>query len=290
MELCIDRLTKQYGKKIAVDRVSLNMTNGVYGLLGPNGSGKTTLMRMLADVLRPTSGEIAWNGTDILKLNEDYRDIIGYLPQDFGYYRDFTAIDFLLYLASIKGINKTDAKQKAAELLKTVGLENESRNKIKKFSGGMRQRLGIAQALLNDPSFLILDEPTAGLDPKERIRFRNLISDISGKRIVLLSTHIVSDIEYIANHVVMMKKGQFINQGSCFEIAQTATGKVWTIILNLKEAEIAKEKHNIASLRHIDGSVELRIISENCPHEKAVPTEPNIEDAYLYYFGEVNEA
>lgn len=289
MELCIDRVTKQYGKKIAVDRFSLNMGKGIYGLLGPNGAGKTTLMRMLVDILRPTSGEITWDGVNIHQLNEDYRDIIGYLPQDFGYYRDFTATDFLLYLAALKGIEKGTAKQKVPELLKVVGLESENKNKIKRFSGGMRQRLGIAQALLNDPEFLVLDEPTAGLDPKERIRFRNLISDIAGSRIVLLSTHIVSDIEYIADQVVVMKKGQLLKQGTSAEIAALATGKVWAVTLNNKEAEEIKTNHIIANLRHIENETELRIISDDCPHEKAVRVEPTLEDSYLYHFGEVNE-
>ena len=197
MELVIDRLTKQYRNRIAVDRVSVKMQQGVYGLLGANGAGKTTLMRMLCGILRPTGGTVAFDGMDVSE--EAYRAVLGYLPQDFGYYPEFNATDFLLYLAALKGIPRAQAKSR--------------RKKIKTFSGGMKQRLGIAQALLNDPQLLILDEPTAGLDPKERVRFRNLIERLGKDRVVLLSTHIVSDIEHIADQILMMKAGRLIYQG-----------------------------------------------------------------------------
>ncbi|MBQ5671491.1 MAG: ABC transporter ATP-binding protein [Oscillospiraceae bacterium] len=211
MELTIDRVTKQYKNRIAVDRVSAKLHQGVYGLLGANGAGKTTLMRMLCGILTPTSGTITFDGIDVSR--EEYRSILGYLPQDFGYYPEFTAMDFLLYLAALKGIPKAQAKRRAAELLELVSLQDVSKKKIKTFSGGMKQRLGIAQALLNDPQLLILDEPTAGLDPKERVRFRNLIEQLGKESIVLLSTHIVSDIEHIADEILMMKDGQLIYQG-----------------------------------------------------------------------------
>ena len=212
MELVIDRLTKQFQNKIAVDRVSLRLHSGVFGLLGANGAGKTTLMRMLCGILQPTSGTITFDGMDVSE--EDYRAILGYLPQDFGYSPEFTAMDFLLYMAALKGLSKQSAKRRANELLELVGLQDMGRKKIKTFSGGMKQRLGIAQALLNNPKLLILDEPTAGLDPKERVRFRNLIGQLGKDSIVLLSTHIVSDIEHIADEVLMMKDGNLIYHGA----------------------------------------------------------------------------
>jgi len=216
VELVIDRLTKQYKNKIAVDRISLTLKEGVYGLLGANGSGKTTLMRMICGILKPTSGEVKFNGIDVSE--EKYRVSLGYLPQEFGYYPEFSAYDFLLYMASLKGLTKHQAKDKAKELFELVSLSDVAHKKIKTFSGGMKQRLGIAQALLNNPKILILDEPTAGLDPNERIRFRNLISRLGKDRIVLLSTHIVSDVEYIASTILLMKNGQIIHKGHLKEI------------------------------------------------------------------------
>lgn len=211
MKLVIDRVSKQYQNRIAVDRVSATLQKGVYGLLGANGAGKTTLMRMLCGILKPTGGTITFDGIDVSE--EAYRAVLGYLPQDFGYYPEFSALDFLLYLAALKGIPKVQAKRKSRELLALVSLQEAEKKKIKTFSGGMKQRLGIAQALLNDPKLLILDEPTAGLDPKERVRFRDFIQTLGKDSIVLLSTHIVSDIEHIADEILMMKAGQLIYRG-----------------------------------------------------------------------------
>lgn len=211
MELSIDRLTKQYQNKIAVDRISLRLNTGIYGLLGANGAGKTTLMRIVCGILKPTSGTITFDGIDVSE--ERYRSMLGYLPQDFGYYPEFTGEDFLLYMAALKGMRKPQARRKTVELLKLVSLHDVAKKKIKTYSGGMKQRLGIAQALLNQPKLLVLDEPTAGLDPKERVRFRDLIKDLGKDSIVLLSTHIVSDIEHIADDILMMKSGQLIYQG-----------------------------------------------------------------------------
>ncbi|MCH5269359.1 MAG: ABC transporter ATP-binding protein [Lachnospiraceae bacterium] len=211
MELVIDRISKQYQNKIAVDRISLKLQKGVYGLLGANGAGKTTLMRMICGVLKPTGGTISFDNMDV--STEDYRAVLGYLPQEFGYYPEFRGEDFLFYMAALKGLSKSQAKQKVSELLKLVSLESDGKRKIKTYSGGMKQRLGIAQALLNDPKLLVLDEPTAGLDPKERVKFRNLIEELGKSSIILLSTHIVSDIEHIADTVLMMKDGQMIYQG-----------------------------------------------------------------------------
>ena len=211
MKLTVDRITKQYKNKIAVDRMSFELTQGVTGLLGANGAGKTTLMRMMCGILTPTSGEITADG--IAVNTENYRALLGYLPQDFGYYPEFSAKEFLEYMAALKGLEKKEAKDKISELLELVGLSDVARKKMKTFSGGMKQRVGIAQALLNDPAILILDEPTAGLDPKERVRFRELIEELGKKSIVLLSTHIVSDIEHIADKIIMMKDGSLIWQG-----------------------------------------------------------------------------
>ncbi len=209
--LCIDNITKKYQDRIVVEPISLKLTTGVYGLLGANGAGKTTLMRMICGILRPTSGQISLAGEPV--TSEAYRAMLGYLPQDFGYYPDFTGSEFLLYMAALKGLSKPQAREKSGELLKLVGLAEQSRKRIKTYSGGMKQRLGIAQALLNDPRLLVLDEPTAGLDPKERVRFRDLIARAGKSSIVLLSTHIVSDVEHIADSILMMKTGKLIYQG-----------------------------------------------------------------------------
>ena len=284
MELSLDRLTKHYGSKIAVDQVSATLEPGVYGLLGANGAGKTTLMRMMCAILESTFGEVFLDGKDVISMGEDYRNVLGYLPQDFGYYPNYTAMEFLMYVSALKGIPKKIAKKRAGELLEEVGLSHVADKKVKTFSGGMKQRVGIAQALLNNPEILILDEPTAGLDPKERVRFRNLLSDYAGDKIVILSTHIVSDIEAIADEVLLMKQGKFVLQGTVPQMVQKADGKVWELEVSSAEAKEWQTKSTVANLRHEGGQVVLRIISDDKPGDGAVPCEATLEDLYLYYF------
>lgn len=284
MELRIDRVTKNYGSKIACDRLSVTLEKGVYGLLGANGAGKTTLMRMMCGILSPTSGSISYDGIDVSR--EEYRDILGYLPQDFGYYPEFTAQDFMMYIAALKGIPKSRAKIKTAELLETVSLKNDAKKKIKTFSGGMKQRLGIAQALLNDPKILILDEPTAGLDPKERVKFRNIISRLGADRIILLSTHIVSDIEHIANTIMIMKSGRLIHEGSLEDIISVIRGKVWECTVPQETADRLTEKYPVINTRNENGKIFLRLVCDEKPCEGAENTEAALEDLYLYYFSE----
>ena len=285
MELSFDRLTKHYGSKIAVDRVSATLTPGVYGLLGANGAGKTTLMRMLCAILESTSGEVFWGGEEVTGMGAAYRNVLGYLPQDFGYYPGYTAEEFLSYIATLKGIPRDIAKRRIHELLDTVGLLGAARKKLRTFSGGMKQRVGIAQALLNDPQVLILDEPTAGLDPKERVHLRNLLADYAGDRIVILSTHIVSDVEAIADEVLVMKDGQFILWGTVPELVRQANGKVWELTVPAAKARAWEKRVTVANFRHEGDCVVLRIISDELPAEQAVPCRATMEDLYLYHFG-----
>ena len=290
MELKTHELTKKYGSRIAVNHLNLTLSNGVYGLLGANGAGKTTFMRLLCDIQTPTSGEITLDGKNISALGERYRNLIGYLPQSFGYYPDFTAWDFLLYVAALKGLNGKQAKKKAAELLEVVGLSKVQDRKIKTFSGGMKQRLGIAQAMLNDPRILILDEPTAGLDPKERVRFRNLISAFSKERIVILSTHIVSDVEFIAEEIIMMKAGKILHFGKTQKITAEIDGQVWECQVPTDIVEQYSETLNVSNLRNLENNMTvIRVISEKQPVENAVQVRPILEDLYLSYFKGVDE-
>lgn len=286
MELILDNLTKEFEKFTAVNHINLTLTNGVYGLLGVNGAGKTTLMRMLCTLLKPTYGRIYCNGKDIFEMDGEYRSLLGYLPQDFGFYPEFTVQDYLLYIATIKGIRPTVARKRTRELIKRVGLTKAANKKMKKLSGGMKRRAGIAQAMLNNPKILILDEPTAGLDPNERIRFRNLICELSEDRLVLLSTHIVSDIEYVANEILMMKDGSIMNKGTLDEIIDSMPEKVWTCIVSQQEVSEITKKHKISNMKSEHHGVELRIISSKKPCETAISVRPSLEDVFLYYFGE----
>ena len=286
MELTINRLSKHYGNKIAVDCFETTMTDGIYALLGANGAGKTTLMRMLCDVLRPTSGEVLLDGINISVMDESYRELLGYLPQNFGYYPNFTGWDFMMYLSALKGLPKITAARRCEELLQLAGLYDVRGKKIKTYSGGMRQRIGIAQALINDPKILILDEPTAGLDPKERTKFRNIISDLSKGRIVLLSTHIVSDVDYIADHIIIMKDGKCALRDKADNICNVIQNAVWTCVLPPKAADEISGKYVISNLHHTDGQIEMRVVSEEKPCDNAVSVTPNLEDLYLYFFRE----
>ena len=285
MELKLDRLTKQYGNKIAVDRICAIFGPGVYGLLGANGAGKTTLMRMICDVLNPSSGEILLDGNSTNSLGENYRKLLGYLPQDFGYYPDFTAKEFMLYIAALKGINKPQAKKQTMQLLDMVDLSSVANKRVKTFSGGMKQRLGIAQAVLGNPKILILDEPTAGLDPKERVRFRNLIADFAQDKIVILSTHIVSDVEYIADYILLMKDGKLLIAKPTREIAHEMDNKVWTCTVQKETADEVQNHYCVVNLRHSEEDmVIMRIVSEQQPFPNAYKTIPTLEDLYLYHF------
>ena len=290
MKLEIRNLTKQYGKKAAVNRLNLSLTKGVYGLLGANGAGKTTLMRLICGIQAPTSGKITLNGREMEVLGENYRKYLGYLPQQFPYYPDFSAMDYLLYIATLKDLDEKKAKEKSKELLETVGLTKNGRQKIRTFSGGMKQRLGIAQAMLNDPYILVLDEPTAGLDPKERVRFRNLISAFSKERIVILSTHIVSDIEYIADQILIMKDGELICSGTEQGITASVKGYVWKCNVSTDVAQKLCNQYMVSNLRNgsEENQAELRIISEKCPFPAAELAEETLEDAYLYQTQDIN--
>ena len=286
MELTISDLTKDFGSFRAVDQVTFTMHSGVYGLLGVNGAGKTTLMRMLTTLIRPTGGEIRWDGQDVFQMDNAYRKLLGYLPQDFGYYPDFSIYDYLMYIASIKGIRPAAAKERASRLLKQVGLSQARHKKMKTLSGGMKRRVGIAQAMLNDPQILILDEPTAGLDPNERIRFRNLISELSEDRIVLLSTHIVSDIEYIASEILLMKDGCITLSGTAEEVIASMPERVWLFSVPREQVDRYLADYRVSNLKTTPAGATLRVLSPDCPAAGAVETAATLEDVFLHYFGE----
>lgn len=277
--LLINNVTKKYGSFTALEEITLELDNGVYGLLAPNGAGKTTLLNMIATLSFPTHGEITWNGTDIVALDEKYRDVLGFLPQQFGYYKNYSPKQFLKYMATLKGIEKEKISSLIDTLLEKVSLSDVKDKKMKKFSGGMIQRVGIAQALLNDPKILILDEPTAGLDPKERVRFRNMIRELSGERIVILSTHIVSDIETIADKIIMIRNHRLFCFDSLENICNTLEGKIYELPLGCASN---KEYILLYERQTTEGTMQ-RFFGENRPKD-AVAVRPNLEDVFLVVY------
>lgn len=286
MELLLDNLCKDFGGNTAVAGITAVLEPGIYGLLGANGAGKTTLLRMICGVLKPTAGQVRLDGIPIDTLGAAYWDKLGYLPQEFVGYPQYSARDFLLYMAVLKGMTRSQAVPKIQELLSMVRLQEVANKKLRAFSGGMRRRLGIAQALLNDPDILILDEPTAGLDPKERVHFRNILEGYAQQKIVLLSTHIVSDLEAIAHKVFLMKDGRFQTQGTVSELLQQANGHVWELTVPSREAETWQARMTVANLRYDGNSVTLRILADAKPAPAARPCTPTLEDLYLLYFPE----
>ncbi len=288
MSLQINEVTKVYGKKKALERFSCTLSNGVYGLLGPNGAGKTTLINIIAGVLKPTSGEIFFNGENTNRMGTRFLDKIGYLPQHPRFYKNYRAYEFLEYMSVLKGIPPKARKQRIEQVLEMVNLSDEKNKKIGSYSGGMRQRLGIAQAMLNNPDILILDEPTAGLDPKERIRFRNLISRLSDNRTVILATHIVPDVEYISEEVILLGAGTKIAQAPAANLMDAIAGKVWDVVADTdKTVQRYMERYSISNVVRRDDGYHLRVVSDNQPADHAVSQTPSLEDIYLYYFGEV---
>ncbi len=290
MELKVSNITKNFKDLKAVDGVSYTFNKGVYGLLGVNGAGKTTLMRMLCTLTKPDNGEISFDGKNIFSLDDEYRKILGYLPQDFGFYPEFTVWDYMGYISSIKGLRPSVGKQRSEELLKQVGMWRLKNKKMKKLSGGMKRRVGIAQAMLNDPKILILDEPTAGLDPSERIRFRNLISELSENRIVLLSTHIVSDVEYIAGQILLMKDGKIERSGTAEEIISSIPEKVWVLCTERENVDHYLKNYKVSNIKSTSDGAELRIISAEKPKDNATSVNITLEDVFLSYFGEKGES
>lgn len=282
----LKNVTKTYKHKKANENISLTLESGVYGLLGPNGAGKSTLMKQIATITKPSSGKILYDNKDIESLNENYRAIVGYLPQDFDAYKNFKAKDFLMYMAALKGMDSKNAKKRVDELLKLVGLSEVSNKLVSKFSGGMKRRVGIAQALLNNPKVLILDEPTAGLDPQERTRFRNLLSQIGKDTIVILSTHIISDIESVAKETIMIKDGKLLLKGTHKEIIEDMQGKVY--IVKTTDEDIVNDiqrKYKVVSINRGIDDTAVRFISEDKPnYENIEITEPRFEDVYMFYF------
>lgn len=284
--LIVNNLSKSFGDFSVLEDINLEFKNGVYGLLAPNGAGKTTLIKLLTTLIFPSKGEILYDGVDIVALDEGYRDALGYLPQDFGYYKNYSPKEFLLYLSALKGIEKSKAIEIIDELLELVALKEVANKKMRKFSGGMIQRVGIAQALLNNPKVLILDEPTAGLDPKERVRFRNIISELSRDKIIIISTHIVSDIEFIANEVIMIKDKKILYKDTIENICKTLDGKVYETEIDYSIAKEFRSSHISLSEKQENGKMKIRFIDESEKNEEWKVVTPNLEDIFLYEYNE----
>src|SRR5438105_1475883 len=283
MELTIEHLSKRYAQHWALRELSLRCEPGMLGLVGPNGAGKTTLMRMIATLLEPTEGSIRWNGLDIRTHGQALRQVLGYLPQEFGVYREFTGRQFLRYLAAMKGLPKSIANKRVDEVIEVVNLEQVADRKLPTYSGGMKQRVGIAQALLNDPELLIVDEPTAGLDPEERVRFRNLLSELSGARIVILSTHIVSDVEACATNIALIARGHLVTCAAPEELLRSVEGKVWERVVPSAELPVLRQQYLTGSTMHRSDGVHLRVVDQEAPGTEAISQPPTLEDAYLYW-------
>ena len=285
MSLKIKNLTKHYGDKCALKEVSAKLDVGIYGLLGPNGAGKSTLIGLLTDTTKREHGEIIYDGQDILNMGAEYRNVLGYMPQQQGYYKDMSAGAFLMYMARLKGLNKNVAKKRVQELLETVNLTEVRNKKIGGFSGGMKQRILLAQALLNDPKVLILDEPTAGVDPQERIRIRNFISEIAEDRIILLATHIVSDVEAIAKEILLLKNGQLIRQEKPYDLLESVEPYVYEVACQKEQLKKLQDKYIVSNIRHTENGFLVKIITDEVPKEyECYEAEANLEDVYLYYF------
>ncbi|HEY7127514.1 MAG TPA: ABC transporter ATP-binding protein [Ktedonobacterales bacterium] len=286
MELTIENLGKRYGSIWALRQLSLAATPGMLGLVGPNGAGKTTLMRMIATLLEPTEGTIRWNGQDIRTHGDALRQVLGYLPQEFGIYREFSGRQFLRYLAAMKGLPKSIAHQRVDEVIELVNLEAVADRRLPTYSGGMKQRIGIAQALLNDPELLIVDEPTAGLDPAERVRFRTLLSSLTSNRVIILSTHIISDVEAVASRLVILQAGQMLADTSPEALLTSAVGKVWSVTTDQATATRLQAAYQVSMMVNQMNGVALHLISATRPHEAAVVIDPSLEEAYLLVTGQ----
>jgi len=281
LKLTIDHVSKRYGATLALQDFSLELGSGVLGLLGPNGAGKTTLMSILATITKPTSGNICWNGTDLAADPNAIRSVLGYLPQDFGVYPNLNSVEFLEYLAAVKGLDAAAARRRIDELLNLVNLTEVRKRPLGGYSGGMRQRIGIAQALLNDPKLLIVDEPTAGLDPEERVRFRNLLSDLSGDRIVILSTHIVSDVEATATDIALISQGRLVAHAAPEDLLRAVEGKVWEWVVPSSDLNAARQQYLISNTTRRSDGVHVRLLASQ-PPPATTPVAPTLEDAYLF--------